>query len=314
MVHTEEVTVHREALRPDCARCVGLCCVAPEFEASADFAFGKAPGQPCRNLLTDSRCGIHRDLAARGMRGCVAFDCQGAGQRVTQVTFGGGQDWRSTPELAREMFNAFAIMRMLHEMLWYLAEAVTLPAARSLHADLANALEQTERFTDLEADAFMLADVRGHRATVTSLLAQTSELVRASAGPGRTERSAAEASGTELPAGLADLSNADLSNADLRNADLRGADLRNANLSGADLRGADLSHADLTRADLSHADLSHADLTRADLRDTDLRGADLAVSIFLTQYQINTAKGDATTGLPEAIVRPPHWPPAPHTS
>ncbi len=39
----------RHDLRADCGRCAGLCCVAPAFTASADFAIDKPAGQPCPN-------------------------------------------------------------------------------------------------------------------------------------------------------------------------------------------------------------------------------------------------------------------------
>jgi hypothetical protein len=262
------------SLRADCARCVGLCCVAPAFEASAEFAFDKPAGQPCPNLLADFRCAIHDHLGPRGFQGCAVFDCQGAGQKVTQVTFG-GRDWRSEPELAWDMFNAFAIMRILHELLWNLTDVLTQPAARSLHGDLASAREEIERDTRVDSYALMLVDVSGHLKRVNPLLLRASELVRTSVGPGRVE--------------------------------LPGADLAGRSFRDTDLRGANLRDASLVRADLRAADLSRADLARADLRAADLRGANLATSMFLSQYQINTANGDATTRLPRALIRPPHW-------
>ncbi|KZR60145.1 hypothetical protein A3781_08090 [Bacillus badius] len=39
----------------------------------------------------------------------------------------------------------------------------------------------------------------------------------------------------------------------------------------------------------------------------DLSGADLRGSIFLTQAQINAAKGSLNTKLPPALIHPPHW-------
>ena len=58
----------------------------------------------------------------------MVFDCFGAGQHVTQGTFG-GHSWRESPELAAAMFAVLPVMRQLHEILWYLAEAAALPAA-----------------------------------------------------------------------------------------------------------------------------------------------------------------------------------------
>src|SRR5262244_4212574 len=125
----------RSSLRADCARCAGLCCVAPAFSASADFAIDKAADQPCPNLRADFRCGIHDRLRPRGFGGCAAFDCLGAGQKVAQVTFG-GRDWRADPALAAPMFAAFAVMRQLHELLWYLNEALALSAAEPFRDEL----------------------------------------------------------------------------------------------------------------------------------------------------------------------------------
>ncbi|MEV4263596.1 pentapeptide repeat-containing protein [Kribbella sp. NPDC049584] len=87
----------------------------------------------------------------------------------------------------------------------------------------------------------------------------------------------------------------------------RGADLIGAKLRGADLRKANLRGAYLIAADLCAADLRQADLIGADLRDADLRRADLTGALFLTQSQINAARGDDTTKLPPAVVRPAHW-------
>ncbi len=98
----------------------------------------------------------------------------------------------------------------------------------------------------------------------------------------------------ELPI---DLMGADLSDHDLVEVNLRSADLGRASLVGALLLG----------ADLSQAKLSHADLRGADLRAAQLTGTDLSTSLFLTQPQIESASGSATTVLPPHLVRPRHW-------
>ncbi|MGH3981309.1 MAG: pentapeptide repeat-containing protein [Pseudonocardiaceae bacterium] len=274
----------RLSLRADCARCFALCCVAPAFSASADFAINKDAGQACPHLRSDFRCGIHQHLRQEGFPGCTVYDCFGAGQKVAQVTFG-GQDWRQAPQTARQMFEVFTIMRQLHELLWYLTEALTLQPARPLHGELSLALGETEHLTHNSPDALMALDVAAHRRDVNVLLLRTSELVRAEARRPKKDGRGADLIG-------ADLRNADLIGADLRNADLRGANLRGAYLIGADLRG---------------ADLRMADLIGADFRDADLRGADLTESIFLTQSQLDAAKGDNDTKLPPSLTRPTHW-------
>ena len=78
------------------------------------------------------------------------------------------------------------IMRQLHELLWYLTEALTLQPARPLHRELAVALDETERLTRYSPDALMELDVAAHRRDVDALLLRTSELVRAETGAGRS--------------------------------------------------------------------------------------------------------------------------------
>ncbi|GII31553.1 pentapeptide repeat-containing protein [Planotetraspora mira] len=268
-----EARVRRD-LQADCGSCFALCCVALPFAASADFAISKRAGDPCPNLQADFRCGVHSELRHRGFSGCTVFDCFGAGQKVSQITFE-GRDWRGAPGTARQMFAVFPVMRQLHELLWYLAEALTLPPARPVRDDLRKAFEETERLTLGLPEELTELDVAAHRDGVNALLLRTSELVRAGV-PGRKKNR-------------------------------RGADLIGANLAGADLRGANLRGAYLIAADLTNADLRAADLIGADFRDADLGGADLTGSIFLTQSQLNAARGDAATKLPQALARPAHW-------
>jgi hypothetical protein len=39
-----------------------------------------------------------------------------------------------------------------------------------------------------------------------------------------------------------------------------------------------------------------------------LGAADLSRSLFVTQFQVNAARGDARTRLPPVLRRPEHWP------
>ncbi|MER5479359.1 pentapeptide repeat-containing protein [Streptomyces sp. NPDC002734] len=261
-------------LRADCANCFGLCCAALPFARSADFAVDKPAGQPCSHLRRDFRCGIHTRLRDSGYQGCTVFDCFGAGQKVSQVTFG-GVDWRRAPETARSMFAVFPVMRQLQELLRHLTEALGLAAARPVHEELRTARSRVDGLTRGTAESITALDVNALRGEVNPLLLRASELVRAGV-PGRPR-------------------------------DHRGADLMGARLAAADLRGASLRGALLVAADLSGADLREADLIGADLRDADLRGADLTGALFLTQAQLDAAKGDAATRLPPALRRPTHW-------
>jgi uncharacterized protein YjbI with pentapeptide repeats len=264
---------HR-VLRADCGRCFGLCCVVPAFSASADFAIDKPAGHPCPHLQPDFQCGIHKDLRGQGFRGCAVYDCFGAGQQVSQVTFG-GRDWRRDPRAAAQMYEVFPVMRQLHELLWYLAAALALRPARAVHGQLRLAFTATQAMTNRPADVLLRMDAGRHRAQVNALLLRASELARA------------QAPGPKL--------------------DRHGADLIGARLAGADLRGANLRGGRLVGADLSRADLTLADITGADLRGANLRGADLAQALFVTQAQLDAADGDARTRLPPPLTRPAHW-------
>ncbi len=263
--------VDRAHLRADCSGCAGLCCVAPAFAASADFAIDKPAGTPCPNLRDDFRCGIHADLRERGFPGCEVFDCFGAGQQLTQVTFG-GRSWRDDAALAAAQFAVLPVMRQLHEVLWYLTEALALPAAAPLRRELLAAHARTEVLTAGTAEELTALDVGAFRGEVGELLGRVSDLVR---GPGALDR---------------------------RGADLMGRDLRRAGLTGAGLRGAYL-----IGADLRGVDLGTADLLGADLRAADVRGADLSRCLFLTQPQVTAARGDMSTRLPVAVATPSHW-------
>jgi hypothetical protein len=123
--------VPRTELRADCGNCYGLCCVALAFSRSTDFAIDKAAGDPCPNLIEDFRCGIHDRLRNEGFKGCTAYDCFGAGQKISRRA---ARSWREQP--SPELFVALPIMRQLHEMLWYLAEALELGQAITIHPDL----------------------------------------------------------------------------------------------------------------------------------------------------------------------------------
>lgn len=275
---TAHPTDPRARLRPDCASCAALCCTLLGFVRSADFPVDKPAGTPCVELRPDHRCGIHDRLRPRGFRGCTVFECFGAGQRVTAGSGapgdGGGPGVSGRPWIAA----VFALVRRLHEAAWYLAEVTERswdPELVDAAAALRDRLEAAASGPD---DAVLAVDVDALLAAVRALLHAVSDEVRA-------RYRATDASGPDEPG-------ADLAGRDLRGTPLVGALLRNAALLAADLRG---------------ADLTGTDLLGADLRDARLDGADLGGALFLTQPQVNAARGDAATVLPPTLARPGHW-------
>lgn len=256
--------LNRTDLRADCGSCFGLCCVALTFSKSADFAIDKAAGEPCPNLDDTFRCSIHSKLRPQGFQGCTVYDCFGAGQEISRRA---GESWREQP--GQQMFAALPILRQLHELLWYLAEALEYKAFEPEVRTAIDRVEAVSRTADLTT-----VDVVAERAMVNELLLKTSQLVRGKQ-PKKKEP---------------------------RGADLIGARLHKADLSKANLRGAYL-----IGADLRDADLRQADLIGADLRDANLSGADLTGALFLTQSQVNAARGNSATKLPSAVSHPSHW-------
>lgn len=264
--------------KADCENCFGLCCVALPFIKSADFAVDKDGGVPCKNLQEDYRCGIHEGLRGKGYKGCTVYECFGAGQKVSQFTYK-GRDWREDKNAANEMFHVFPIMQQLHEMLYYLQEALILAETRSIHNEIQKVLEETEALTKLNPNSLMDLNVSNHREVVNEYLLKSSELVRHKIKKDKNHLK-------KVGKGM----------------DLIGAKLKGANLKGMSWRGTFL-----IAADLRESDLRYCDFIGSDLRDANLHGANLQGSIFLTQAQVNAAEGDKNTKLPSHLKVPEHW-------
>ncbi|QDQ02619.1 pentapeptide repeat-containing protein [Lysinibacillus fusiformis] len=272
----------RESLQADCQNCFGLCCTALNIVASSDFAMNKAAGTPCLNLQSDYSCQIHSSLREKGFKGCTVFDCLGAGQMVSQSTFN-GQDWRKNPQIAAKMFRVFPIMEQLYEMIAYLAEALSYQLSLSLSEKLNRQLVQLQHLTNQEADILLAIDMTKYRMPINELLLETSQHIR-----------------NNFMSNAFDTKNK-------RKYNYRGVDWIGKNLKDEDLRAADLRGAYLIAANLQNTDLRGVDFIGADLRDAVLSGANLSTSMFLTQMQINSAKGNSKTILPAHLKRPSHW-------
>lgn len=276
LISKESLNSNVQHLKPQCEHCFGLCCAALYFSKQDGFPADKNAGTPCTHLADDFRCAIHDKLGTFGCKGCMAFECFGAGQRVSQITFG-GKSWREAPELASSMFEVFLIMSQLHEICWYLTEALTYEPAASCRDEIREALQNTERLTLLPPQALLEFNSSIYHEKISALLRKAGQLVI-----------------NEITGGTRPVFRS--------GGDYTGRDLRKKNGQGADLRGAYL-----IAANLQGVDLYGANLIGADLRDANLKDADLSGSLFLTQFQINTAKGNSHTKLPLGLTRPEHW-------
>jgi hypothetical protein len=170
------------------------------------------------------------------------------------------------------MLEVFPVMRDLHEMLWLLACAHARLDDGPLRRDVAALSARVEAAASAPAPALLATDSARLRAAVGPLLASVSTTLRGAGGP--------------------DHAGADLAGRSFQDEDLTGATFRGALLVGASFRGAVLDRVDLLGADLRGADLSAARLESA---------------LFLSQFQVNGARGDASTSLPGELERPPYW-------
>lgn len=164
-------------LKPECGKCFGLCCVALYFSKEDGFPTNKKAGSRCPNLKPDFHCAVHNKLGTLGLKGCIAYECFGAGQKVSKVTFG-GQDWRKNPASADLMFDVFLVMRQLHEITWYLTESLSLTQTAPIKEDIREAIYETQQITQSTPHVLMEFNLSGHRAKINVLLKQASKLVR----------------------------------------------------------------------------------------------------------------------------------------
>jgi uncharacterized protein YjbI with pentapeptide repeats len=257
----------RESLTAECKNCFGLCCTALNIAASSDFPINKPAGSPCMNLQSDFSCQIHNQLRDKGYKGCTVFDCLGAGQVVSKVTFN-GQSWRENPSIAKKMFQVFPIMEQIHEMIAYAAEALSYGIPCDLAEKLEAQLKELQDLTKLDADSLLSLDLVMYRFSLNELLTSAGDFIRRKTIDNMSD--------------VRKFKDFDLARADWVGKKLKGKDLR-----ATDFRG--------------------AYLIAADLRDANFSGADLSTSMFLTQMQINSAKGDVKTKVPSHIHRPSHW-------
>lgn len=147
------------SLTADCTQCAALCCVGLTLDAGELYSFDKPAGTPCPKL-SGHLCSVHDALGEIGNKGCILFECAGAGQRVTQERFN-GESWRDDPTLLRAMVSDFARLLPLHERMAQLVEA----EARDLPDDL-----ETERAALLARHARLWSDSETLRARYDAFL------------------------------------------------------------------------------------------------------------------------------------------------
>lgn len=243
-LHDNQRRLLFSSLKMDCAKCQGLCCIAYCFFKSDGFPENKLPEQACSHLMHTYQCDIHAQLATMNLHGCMAYDCFGAGQRVSALMNQGNQG---------QHLEAFRKAVQLHQMEWYLIEAATLVAAKSLWFKIEAQISRLEAQMQ-SLDLCFNAPIKQLRNEANQLLKQAWQLVQQDNPIQR-----------------------------------------------------DLSMKLLMAKNFKNQSFFAVNFLAADLRDADFSGADLRDALFLTQAQINSAKGNHQTQLPSWLIRPQSW-------
>lgn len=259
-------------LKADCSKCNGLCCMALYFSKIDGFPEDKPPGQPCKNLLPDFRCRVHSALAEKGLTGCRAYDCFGAGQHVVQYHYQ-GKSWAELPEQAGEMTEVFFLLWRLYQMRWYLCEAGMICSGLSLKQQVDGLILENKNRAGQPPAELLTMDLTPHKKRVDQALKEAAKTV----------------------------------SANFSTKPLGGGDLIGKSFRGKNLDGQDFSMALLLAADLEGCSLYGANFLGADLRDANLKNTDLRQSLFLTQGQVNAACGNKNTKLPLWLDVPSAW-------
>lgn len=259
-------------LKIQCDQCLGLCCRALYFSKIDGFPEDKTAGRACSYLCPDSACSIYSQLKEKHLKGCMIYDCFGAGQHMSTWL---RQQHTSIPNIMDDsMMDAFYKLMNLHQQLWYLKQAQELIQEHALQIPIQNVLVSLETLIALNPHTISKQDIEASHYAVNTILKKVSDHFL-EAYPHRYRLNSGSYLGKSF-----------------NQPSLIGCDFSMKLLIGCDFTGCDLTHANFLGSDIRDADFSNADLRRA---------------LFLTQFQINSVKGNESTQLPAYLHRPRTW-------
>lgn len=253
------------SLHSDCKNCCGLCCCALYCAKIDGFPENKKEGIPCSHLQQDFRCDMHAQLQQRNMKGCKAYECFGAGQKITQQY--DPAHWLNTPAIKTQMYQSFQTIYRLQEILSYLLEAETLVENKNLDKLIQKYLEYAK--VPIHEIASLPIDAYQKRVNI-----ELKDVCK------------------KLHCYDENRKNFVYLQKDLKPIACHQKDLSMCTLIGCD--GKKLIADSLN-------------FLGADIRDVDFSNADLRNTIFLTQRQLNSAKGNRQTKLPNHLHIPDTW-------
>lgn len=259
-------------LKVDCSNCSGLCCTALFFSKIDGFPENKVAGKPCSKLKEDYRCMIHSDLAKQNMKGCIGYDCFGAGQHVTQNIYK-GETWKNSKLNSKEIFDVFIMVFQLYQIRYFLEEAITIIPAKELWEDIQKLIIENETMCNYSPENILNIEIDKYRDKVNNILKQV----------------------------IASISNS------FNNKKKQVGNFLGKNFKNKDMSGYDLSMNLLIAANFDSCVFNGTVFLGADTRDTNFSNADLSEALFLTQGQVNSAKGNRNTKLPKHLDYPVTW-------
>ncbi|MFS0788060.1 pentapeptide repeat-containing protein [Shouchella sp. 1P09AA] len=180
----------------------------------------------------------------------MTYECFGAGQYVSQVIYS-GESWRENKDLAVDMFIVFPIVQQIHEMLFYLSQA--LEVAEDKHKHSLSFLQDELLEQTSSRSSIRNFNVSHYRGRVGASLEEVSRTYRKAYSQKKLKSNYI---GMRISGSLA------------------GQSLRGKLLIGANG---------------NHANFHRVDFLGADMRDTQLKRANLSDALFLTQSQLNAA-------------------------
>lgn len=262
-----------EKLKIDCSKCSSLCCTALFFSKMDGFPENKEAGKPCIKLQNNFLCKIHHELETKNMKGCIGYDCFGAGQHVTQTIYK-GETWQTSKEKSKEIFDAFIMIFQLYQIRYFLEESKIIIPAKELWSEVQELINENETICNSAPQNILDFDIENYRNKVNIILKQVC---------------------ASVIKGFKNSSNKGLT------------EFLGRNFKKRDLSGSDLSMKLLIAADFDGCKFDGTIFLGADTRDTNFSNADLREAVFLTQGQINSAKGNRNTKLPVHLDYPVTW-------
>ncbi len=252
----------------DCANCSGLCCTALHFSKSEGFPENKIAGRPCLNLMSDFTCKVHDSLKELNYKGCMSYDCFGAGQYVTQNIFK-GETWKNYKK-TNVVYDVFNIIQQLFEVRYYLIDSLRVSDSLNITDDLVELIDENIRLCSLPYEEMLSINMQDIKTKSNVLL----------------KRICADLTKTTKVDTIGYLGKS---------------------FKSKDFSNTDLSMKLLIASDFSFCNFNQAVFIGADTRDTNFTGADLSKALFLTQRQLNASTGNKETRLPKHLEYPTNW-------